>query len=93
MFGKFGYNSYTSNVSVGGYSGAGSGNFSGALVGVGGKFKLSDTLAVRARTGRRLPAEDGAAATAAARTAGLTVAPRLNPAGIPARSRLRPAWR
>ncbi|MFZ4699565.1 MAG: outer membrane beta-barrel protein [Candidatus Methylumidiphilus sp.] len=47
MFGKFGYNSYTSSVSVGGYSGVGSGNISGALVGVGGKFKLSDTLAVR----------------------------------------------
>lgn len=47
LFGKFGYNSYSSTVSVAGYGGAGTGSTSGALFGVGGNFKLSDSTAIR----------------------------------------------
>ena len=47
VFGKLGYNSYSSSVSVAGYSGSGSGTNSGTLYGVGGIFNVSSSVGVR----------------------------------------------
>lgn len=46
-FAKLGYNTYTSTVSVSGYTGSGSGTTSGALYGAGGILKLTDSVGLR----------------------------------------------
>jgi hypothetical protein len=46
-FAKLGYNTYSSSVSVLGYSGSGSGTTSGALYGAGGILKLTESVGLR----------------------------------------------